>query len=58
MMIFVVCPIGTYGSHCNRSCHCKRQMPCDRETGNCSNGCHENYKGASCNELGTCKYLI
>lgn len=49
-VLYAVCPIGFYGSQCNTPCHCKRQMPCDRQTGNCSNGCHGSYTGASCNK--------
>ncbi|ESP04078.1 hypothetical protein LOTGIDRAFT_156689 [Lottia gigantea] len=44
-----VCSRGTFGSDCNKFCHCSNGDECDVITGQCPNGCQKGWKGASCN---------
>jgi hypothetical protein len=51
--LYAVCRIGTYGATCDKGCHCKRDIPCDRVTGNCPDGCYGNWSGPTCSILTT-----
>ena len=50
---FVECLDGFYGSTCNATCgNCENEQSCDKDTGECVNGCKPHY------ELPLCKGII
>ncbi|XP_071950746.1 receptor-type tyrosine-protein phosphatase T-like [Antedon mediterranea] len=42
------CPVGNFGELCNYPCHCNNSDNCNRDDGNCDDGCDEAWAGPNC----------
>lgn len=44
-----MCENGFYNANCSGICgHCKNKQACDKESGNCFNGCSSNFQKPLC----------
>lgn len=55
--MFVVCDDGTFGYDCIGKCstNCLNELPCNKKTGHCENGCNPGYTDNDCSKR-KCRY--
>lgn len=50
--MFVECDYGTFGYDCIGQCstNCFNELPCNKKTGHCDNGCNLGYTDSDCSK--------
>lgn len=55
----IECSDGSYGDNCSHQCsgHCRNNIACNHETGQCNGGCSEGWFSGNCSQqcVGQCR---